>query len=57
MVTKGERGWEFGINIYTLLHIKQMINKDLYIHTYIYTHTYIYIHIYIHTLNYVYIKT
>ena len=26
-----ERGinWEFGINIYTLLYIKQIINKDL----------------------------
>ena len=33
MVTKGEGSiginQEFGINIYTLLHIKQMTNKDL----------------------------
>ena len=34
MVTKGERGrgernWEIGIDIYTLLHMKQMTNKDL----------------------------
>ena len=34
MVTKGERqggeiNKEFGINIYTLLYIKQIINKDL----------------------------
>ena len=25
----GERNWEFGIDIYTLLYIKQIINKDL----------------------------
>ena len=41
MVTKGERyeegiNWEFGINIYTLLHIQQ-INKDLLIVTGNYT--------------------
>ena len=33
MVTKGERGgeinWEIGIDIYTLLYIKQINNKDL----------------------------
>ena len=33
MVTKRERGgrinWEIGIDIYTLLHIKQITNKDL----------------------------
>ena len=34
MVTKGERcgggiNYEFGINIYRLLYIKQIINKDL----------------------------
>ena len=33
MVTKGEDGggiiWEIGIDIYTLLYIKQIINKDL----------------------------
>ena len=33
IVTKGERGeginWEFGINIYPLLGIKQRNNKDL----------------------------
>ena len=34
MVTKGERwwggiNWESGINIYTLLYIKEIINKDL----------------------------
>ena len=33
MITKGERGGrnklEFGINIYTLLYIKQMTSKDL----------------------------
>ena len=34
MVTKGERSrrginYEFGINIYTLLYIKQVTNKDL----------------------------
>ena len=33
MVTKGEMlwgvNWAFGINIYTLLYIKEMINKDL----------------------------
>ena len=33
MVTKEEEwegiNWEFGINIYTLLYIKQIINRDL----------------------------
>ena len=34
MVTKGERevggiNWEIGIDIYTLLYIKQITNKDL----------------------------
>ena len=33
MVIKGKRGgginWEFGINIYTLLYVKQINNKDL----------------------------
>ena len=33
MVTKGERGegihWEIGINIYILLYIKEMTNKNL----------------------------
>ena len=29
MVTKGERWGEAGINIYTQLYIKQIINKDL----------------------------
>ena len=26
---EGRINWEFGINIYTLLYIKQTINKDL----------------------------
>ena len=25
----GERNYEFGMNIYTLLYLKQIINKDL----------------------------
>ena len=34
MVTKGERdgggiNWEFGINVYTLLYIKYITNKDV----------------------------
>ena len=33
MVTRGEKGrginWEIGIDIYTLLYIKQITNKDL----------------------------
>jgi len=26
---EGERDWEFGINIYALLYLKQIANKDL----------------------------
>ena len=33
MVTKGERGvgrnWEIGVDIFTLLHVKQINNEDL----------------------------
>ena len=29
MVTGGEINWEIGIDIYTLLYIKQLTNKDI----------------------------
>ena len=73
MVTKGVRGggginWEFRINRYTLLYIKQINNKDLLYSTGNYTQylvitcngketekdTYIYTHIYTHTYVCVY---
>ena len=32
-VLGGETDWEFGIDMYTLLYLKQLINKDLYYYT------------------------
>ena len=33
----GEGSWEIGVDIYTLLYIKQVINKDLFIHRALYS--------------------
>ena len=48
MVTKGERGGginqEFGINIYTLLYIKQITSKDLLYSTGNYTQYFVITH-------------